>query len=99
MSGVVVRFAPSPTGVLHIGSVRTALFNWLYARHNNGKFLLRIEDTDKLRSTDENTKSIFDILKWLNIDFDDEAVIQSSRIERHKEVAHNLVREGKAYYC
>ena len=94
-----VRFAPSPTGVLHIGSVRTALFNWLFARHNKGKFLLRIEDTDKLRSTDENTKSIFEILKWLNIDWDDEPVIQSTRINRHKEVALDLINQGRAYYC
>lgn len=98
-SNVVVRFAPSPTGVLHIGSVRTALFNWLYARHNGGKFLLRIEDTDKARSTAENTKLIFDILKWLEIDYDDEAVIQSSRIERHKAVAQELVAKGMAYHC
>ncbi len=94
-----VRFAPSPTGVLHIGSVRTALFNWLFARHNKGKFLLRIEDTDKLRSTDENTKAIFEILKWLEIDWDDEPVIQSQNINRHKEVALDLIKQGKAYYC
>lgn len=94
-----VRFAPSPTGVLHIGSVRTALFNWLFARHNGGKFLLRIEDTDKLRSTDENTKSIFEILKWLEIDWDEEPVIQSTNIERHKQVALDLIEKGKAYYC
>jgi glutamyl-tRNA synthetase len=96
---VVVRFAPSPTGVLHIGSVRTALFNWLYARHNGGKFLLRIEDTDKLRSTEENAQSILRILKWLQLDWDGEPVIQSSCVERHKEVAHNLVKEGRAYFC
>ncbi len=99
MSHIRVRFAPSPTGVLHIGSVRTALFNWLFARHNNGKFLLRIEDTDKLRSTEENTKSIFEILKWLEIDWDEEPVIQSNNIERHKAVAEDLVKQGKAYYC
>lgn len=94
-----VRFAPSPTGVLHIGSVRTALFNWLFARHNNGKFLLRIEDTDKLRSTKENTDSIFEILRWLNIDWDEEPVIQSSRLKRHIEVANELIKQGRAYYC
>ncbi len=94
-----VRFAPSPTGVLHIGSVRTALFNWLFARHNKGKFLLRIEDTDKLRSTKENTDSIFEILRWLNIDWDEEPVIQSSRLKRHIEVANELIKQGKAYYC
>ena len=99
MNDVRVRFAPSPTGVLHIGSVRTALFNWLFARHNGGKFLLRIEDTDKLRSTDENTKSIFEILNWLKIDWDEEPVIQSENIERHVSVAEDLVKQGKAYYC
>ena len=99
MSDIKVRFAPSPTGVLHIGSVRTALFNWLFARHNGGKFLLRIEDTDKLRSTDENTRSIFEILNWLDIDWDEEPVIQSKNIERHIAVAEELVKQGKAYYC
>ena len=96
---IKVRFAPSPTGVLHIGSVRTALFNWLFARHNKGKFLLRIEDTDKLRSTKENTDSIFEILRWLNIDWDEEPVIQSSRLQRHIDVANDLIKQGKAYYC
>jgi glutamyl-tRNA synthetase len=96
---VKVRFAPSPTGTLHIGSARTALFNWLFAKHYDGDFLLRIEDTDKLRSTVENTESIFEILRWLKIDWNDEPVIQSSRIERHKEVAKNLVEKGAAYYC
>ncbi|MDR0630691.1 MAG: glutamate--tRNA ligase [Holosporales bacterium] len=96
---IVVRFAPSPTGVLHIGSVRTALFNWLFARHNDGKFLLRIEDTDKLRSNVENTRRIYEILQWLQIDWDDEPVIQSSRIERHKQAAFDLVEKGMAYYC
>ena len=96
---VKVRFAPSPTGVLHIGSVRTALFNWLYARHCGGKFYLRIEDTDKLRSTNENTKLIFEILKWLNLDWNEEPVIQSTRLNRHVQVAQELVSQGKAYYC
>lgn len=94
-----VRFAPSPTGVLHIGSVRTALFNWLFARHNKGKFLLRIEDTDKLRSTKENSDLILEILRWLDIDWDEEPVIQSTRLQRHIEVANNLIKEGRAYYC
>lgn len=98
-SNVIVRFAPSPTGALHIGSVRTALFNWLYARHCNGKFLLRIEDTDKIRSTQENTNLIFDVLKWLAMDYNDTAIIQSSRLDRHKEVAHELVKNGMAYFC
>ncbi|GHT88600.1 glutamate--tRNA ligase 2 [Alphaproteobacteria bacterium] len=96
---VSVRFAPSPTGVLHVGSVRTALFNWLFARHNNGKFLLRIEDTDKLRSTDENTRLIFETLNWLNIDWDEGHVIQSMNIERHKRAALELVEKGSAYRC
>jgi glutamyl-tRNA synthetase len=84
---------------LHIGSVRTALFNWLFARHAKGKFLLRIEDTDKLRSSNENTKLIFEILKWLNIDWDEEPVIQSKRAERHVEIAKELVNKNMAYYC
>ncbi|MDR1365455.1 MAG: glutamate--tRNA ligase [Holosporales bacterium] len=94
-----VRFAPSPTGVLHIGSVRTALFNWLYARHNGGKFLLRIEDTDRVRSTDQNTRLIFEILEWLKLDWDEEPVIQSSRFERHREIAESMVASGMAYRC
>lgn len=96
---VKVRFAPSPTGVLHIGSVRTALFNWLFARHNNGKFVLRIEDTDKLRSTDDNINLIFKVLNWLDINWDEKPVIQSTRINRHLEVAYDLVKSGRAYYC
>lgn len=96
---VVVRFAPSPTGALHIGSVRTALFNWLFARHCGGKFLLRIEDTDKLRSTEENIASILRILKWLHIDWDDEPVVQSKRINRHVEVVNEMISRGVAYRC
>ncbi|MGD9638936.1 MAG: glutamate--tRNA ligase [Alphaproteobacteria bacterium] len=96
---VVTRFAPSPTGFLHIGGARTALFNWLFARHNNGKFLLRIEDTDKLRSTKEAVEAIFEGLEWLGFDWDDDVVFQASRADRHVEVAHQLVKEGKAYYC
>ena len=94
-----VRFAPSPTGSLHIGSVRTALFNWLYARHTKGKFLLRIEDTDLERSTQANTQLILDSLKWLGLDWDDEPIIQSSNAERHKAVALQLLESGKAYKC
>jgi glutamyl-tRNA synthetase len=96
---VVTRFAPSPTGYLHIGGARTALFNWLFARHNGGKFLLRIEDTDRARSTDEATAAIFDGLKWLGLDWDGEAVSQFSRRERHAEVARELLAKGQAYYC
>jgi len=99
MTDVVTRFAPSPTGLLHIGGVRTALFNWLYARRTGGKILLRIEDTDRARSTQEAVAAIFDGLKWLGIDYDDEPVYQSSRIERHVEVAEHLLKTGHAYLC
>ncbi len=92
-----VRFAPSPTGYLHMGGARTALFNWLYARHTGGKFLLRIEDTDKARSTDEHTRVILDGLTWLGLDWDEEPVFQGARITRHQEVADKLFAEGKAY--
>lgn len=94
-----VRFAPSPTGELHIGSARTALFNWLYARHTDGKFLLRIEDTDALRSTPENTKAIFDAMEWLGLHYDEEAVFQSKNIKRHQEVVQALLEKGLAYKC
>jgi glutamyl-tRNA synthetase len=96
---VVTRFAPSPTGFLHIGGARTALFNWLYARHNKGKFLLRIEDTDRERSTEEAIQAILDGLKWLGLDWDDEPVFQFSRRERHAKVANDLLEQGKAYHC
>ena len=96
---VIVRFPPSPTGHLHIGSAKIALINYIFAKQNKGKFLIRIEDTDKERSTDEFTKSIFDGLRWLNITYDDEPVIQSSRIDRHKEIAYELLKQDKAYYC
>jgi len=92
-----VRFAPSPTGYLHVGGARTALFNWLYARHTGGAFLLRIEDTDKQRSTDEHTKVILDGLTWLGLDWDEELVFQGARIARHQEAADRLLAEGKAY--
>lgn len=96
---VVTRFAPSPTGYLHIGGARTALFNWLYARHNNGKFLLRVEDTDRKRSTDEAVQAIFDGLTWLGLDHDDEIVMQSEGAEHHAAIAHQLLEAGKAYRC
>jgi glutamyl-tRNA synthetase len=96
---VITRFAPSPTGYLHIGSARTALFNWLYARHKGGKFLLRIEDTDRARSTDEAIDAIFDSMSWLGLNWDEEPTFQFSRASRHAEVAHQLLKEGKAYYC
>jgi len=96
---VITRFAPSPTGYLHIGGARTALFNWLFARHHGGQFLLRIEDTDRARSTDEATAAIFDGLNWLGLNHDGEAVSQFSRRARHAEVARELLAKGQAYYC
>ncbi len=96
---VVTRFAPSPTGFLHIGGGRTALFNWLFARHHGGRFLLRIEDTDRARSTPEAVDAIFDGIKWLGLDWDGEAVMQFARAGRHAEVARQLLAEGKAYRC
>ncbi|RWA76973.1 glutamate--tRNA ligase [Mesorhizobium sp.] len=95
---VVTRFAPSPTGYLHIGGARTALFNWLYARHTGGTMLLRIEDTDRERSTEAATAAILDGLTWLGLSWDGEAVSQFERAPRHREVAEELVRLGKAYY-
>src|SRR6266704_1005523 len=92
-----VRFAPSPTGYLHVGGARTALFNWLYARHTGGKFLLRIEDTDRERSSEEHTKVILDGLTWLGLDWDEALVFQGGRVQRHQEVADKLLAEGKAY--
>lgn len=96
---VVTRFAPSPTGFLHIGGARTALFNWLFAKHHGGRFLLRIEDTDRLRSTTEAVEAIFDGLRWLGLDWEGEPIMQFERSTRHADVAHHLLREGKAYYC
>ncbi|MAT39505.1 MAG: glutamate--tRNA ligase [Ectothiorhodospiraceae bacterium] len=94
-----VRFAPSPTGYLHVGGARTAIFNWLYAKKNNGTFLLRIEDTDKQRSSDEMTQAILDGLTWLGIDWEGEPWSQSAQAERHAQEARRLLEEGKAYYC
>src|SRR5262247_1332201 len=94
---VRVRFAPSPTGYLHVGGARTALFNWLYARKTGGKFLLRIEDTDKARSSDEHTKVILDGLSWLGLNWDEEVVFQGARVARHVEMADKLIADGKAY--
>jgi len=96
---VVTRFPPSPTGTLHIGGARTALFNWLFARHHHGKFVLRIEDTDKLRSTKENTSSIIESLKWLGLDWDEGPYFQSQRTEIYYEMIEKLLSSGKAYYC
>lgn len=98
-SEVVTRFAPSPTGFLHIGGARTALFNWLFARHHGGKALLRIEDTDKKRSTQEAISAIIEGLDWMGLDFDDQTVFQSHRADRHAEVANQLLAAGHAYKC
>ena len=96
---VRTRFAPSPTGQLHIGGARTALFNYLYSRHTGGAFLLRIEDTDRERSTDENTRLILEALEWLGLERDEPEVYQSSRAARHAEVAHQMLAAGHAYQC
>lgn len=96
---VVTRFAPSPTGYLHIGGARTALFNWAFARKTGGKMLLRIEDTDRERSTDAAVNAIFEGLKWLGVTWDDEPYMQFSRAARHAEVAKELLARGQAYYC
>ncbi|HEY6012116.1 MAG TPA: glutamate--tRNA ligase, partial [Nitrospirota bacterium] len=106
---VRVRFAPSPTGALHIGGVRTALFNWLFARHHKGAFILRIEDTDQARSTDESIRIIIDGMKWLGMDWDEGPSVlpdgtvkgyrQTERMDIYREYADRLLRENKAYYC
>src|ERR1700754_460989 len=95
----VLRFAPSPTGMLHIGGARTALFNWLYARHTGGTFLLRIEDTDRERSTPEAVAAILNGMEWMGLDWDGEATYQFARAGRHREVAEQLLAQGKAYRC
>jgi len=99
MSLVATRFAPSPTGPLHIGGVRTALFNWLFSKNNKGKFYLRIEDTDKERSKEEYKKQIINSLEWIGIGHDDKEYIQSQNINKHKEVAEKLLKNGFAYKC
>lgn len=99
MSQVVTRFAPSPTGYLHIGGARTALFSWLFARRHGGQFKLRIEDTDRARSTEDAVNKIFEGMKWLGLDWDGDAVMQFARAPRHAEVARQLLAEGKAYHC
>lgn len=96
---VKTRFAPSPTGVLHIGSVRTALFCWLYARHHDGTFIVRIEDTDRERSTEANIDAIFDGLAWLGLESDEQPVRQTSRFDRYREVIDQWLQDGKAYKC
>jgi glutamyl-tRNA synthetase len=96
---VVTRFAPSPTGYLHIGGARTALFNWLYARANGGKYLLRIEDTDRARSTEPAIEAIFDGLNWLGSGGDEAPVFQFARSDRHAQVAAQMLESGHAYRC
>jgi len=96
---VVTRFAPSPTGYLHIGGARTALFNWLFARHHGGKYVLRVEDTDQKRSTQDAIDKIFEGLSWLGLDHDEEVIFQSQNAGRHAEVAAQLLSDGKAYKC
>lgn len=96
---VITRFAPSPTGFLHIGGARTALFNWLYARHHGGIFRLRIEDTDRVRSTEAAIEAILDGMRWLGLDWDGETVFQFARANRHAEIAQTMLAAGKAYYC
>ena len=99
MGKIRTRFAPSPTGFLHIGGARTALFSWLYARHHGGEFVLRIEDTDQQRSTDESTKAILDAMAWLGLNWDEGPYFQAQRVDLHREMVQKLVKEGKAYYC
>src|ERR1700754_590932 len=92
-----VRFAPSPTGALHVGGARAALYNWLLARGNDGTLVLRIEDTDRERSTPENVEQIIDALRWLGLDWDEGPISQASRADRHGELLEQLLEEGKAY--
>lgn len=98
-SNVRVRFAPSPTGALHIGGVRTALFNWLFARHHGGKFILRIEDTDQTRSTDESIRIILDGMQWLGLDWDEGPFRQTERMDIYREHVERLLKQGRAYHC
>ncbi|MCX5907366.1 MAG: glutamate--tRNA ligase [Deltaproteobacteria bacterium] len=99
MSQMILRFAPSPTGYLHIGGARTALFNFLLARHEDGKFVLRIEDTDQVRSTKESIDAILESMTWLGLDWDEGPIYQTDRLAAYREHAERLLREGKAYYC
>lgn len=99
MEPVITRFPPSPTGYLHIGGARTALFNWLFARHHGGKFILRIEDTDQVRSTEESIKAILDAMEWLNLEWDEGPYYQTQRLEIYKDYLKRLIDTGHAYYC
>jgi len=99
MEKIRTRFAPSPTGYLHIGGARTALFNWLFSRHHGGEFVLRIEDTDQQRSTDESTKAILDAMTWMGLNWDEGPHFQAQRVDMHREMVQKLIKEGKAYHC
>ena len=99
MENIRTRFAPSPTGYLHIGGARTALFNWLFSRHHGGEFVLRIEDTDQQRSTDESTKAILDAMIWMGLNWDEGPHFQAQRVDLHREMVQKLIKEDKAYYC
>ena len=99
MTTIRTRFAPSPTGYLHIGGARTALFSWAYARKHGGRFVLRIEDTDLERSTQASVQAILDGLSWLGIDWDEGPEFQMQRLARYQEIAERMIREGHAYYC
>src|ERR1700692_3863678 len=94
-----VRFAPSPTGMLHVGNARTALYNWLFAKHTGGTFLLRIEDTDRERSTPQAVEAILNGLNWLGLDWDGQTTFQFARSTRHREVAESMLQQGRAYRC
>jgi glutamyl-tRNA synthetase len=99
MDTIITRFPPSPTGYLHVGGARTALFNWLYARHTGGRFILRIEDTDAARSTQESVDAIFESLEWLGIDWDEGPYFQTKRYDLYREYIKTLIDKGHAYYC
>src|SRR5210317_17391 len=99
MDKIITRFPPSPTGYLHVGGARTAIFNWLYARHMQGKFVLRIEDTDAQRSTQASVDAIFEALEWLGIDWDDGPYFQTQRFDIYREYIQKLLESGHAYYC
>ncbi|MDX2455145.1 glutamate--tRNA ligase, partial [Desulfosarcina sp.] len=99
METIVTRFPPSPTGYLHVGGARTALFNWLYARQNHGKFVLRIEDTDTVRSTQASVDAIFEAMRWLELDWDEGPFFQTQRFDLYREYLQKLLDSGDAYYC
>ena len=99
MSGPRLRFAPSPTGDLHVGNIRTLLFCWAYARHEGGTLILRLEDTDRARSTEESYQGVLADIRWLGLDWDGDVVFQYARADRHREVAESLLASGNAYHC